>query len=132
MRIESFSSMAGAASSDGGFEEWSRGNCLYKCEACERPGIFQCSFVFWRHVRAEHEMNEAEFKARFAKGHIVHRTTHVCGLCAKEVTFDNGKLKLHFNKYHPTVTLEDYYENFVKGRRAPTSRRPRLRRPRSP
>ena len=43
MRIESFSSMAGsssvaAASSDGGFEEWSRGNCLYKCEACERPG----------------------------------------------------------------------------------------------
>ena len=39
MRIESFSSMAGsAAASDGGFEEWSRGNCLYKCEACERPG----------------------------------------------------------------------------------------------
>ena len=39
MRIESFSSMAGSAvASDGGFEEWSRGNCLYKCEACERPG----------------------------------------------------------------------------------------------
>ena len=62
-------------------------------------------------------MNEAEFKARFARGHIVHRTTHACGLCAKEVTFDNGKLRLHFSKYHPTVTLEDYYENFIKGRK---------------
>ena len=45
MRIESSSSMAGSAASNGddcgkGFEEWSRGNCLYKCDACEKPGEY--------------------------------------------------------------------------------------------
>ena len=26
--------------------------------------------------------------------------------------------QLHFNKYHPTVTLEDYYENFIKEKKS--------------
>ena len=25
--------------------------------------------------------------------------------------------QLHFSKYHPTVTLEDYYENFIRGKK---------------
>ena len=57
-------------------------------------GIFHCSFMFWRHVKTEHDLNEAAFKARHSNGHIVHKTTHVCGLCSKEITYDNGKLKV--------------------------------------
>ena len=50
--------------------------------------------MFWRHVKAEHNINEATFKARHSNGYIVHKTTHVCGLCSKEITYDNGKLKV--------------------------------------
>ena len=50
--------------------------------------------MFWRHVKTEHDLNEAAFKARHSNGHIVHKTTHVCGLCSKEITYDNGKLKV--------------------------------------
>ena len=30
---------------------------------------------------------------------------------------DPSLFQLHFNKYHPTVTLEDYYENFIRGKK---------------
>ena len=78
------------------------------------PGLFHCSFMFWRHVKAEHDLNEKAFKATFADRYIVHKTTHACGLCGKDVTFDNGKLKHHFTKYHPTMALEEYYNKIVK------------------
>ena len=70
--------------------------------------------MFWRHVKAEHDLNEKAFKAMFADRYIVHKTTHGCGLCAKDVTFDNGKLKHHFTKYHPTIALQEYYNKIVK------------------
>ena len=54
--------------------------------------------MFWRHVKSEHGLNEAAFKGKYSNRYIVHRTAHMCGLCAKEVTFDNGKLKVKGNK----------------------------------
>ena len=53
--------------------------------------------MFWRHVKSEHGLNEAAFKGMYSNRYIVHRTTHVCCICTKEVTFDNGKLKVNEN-----------------------------------
>ena len=107
-------------------------NINYACYVSQRfttpiPGLFHCSFKFWWHVKAEHELNEKAFKATFADRYIVRKTTHVCGLCAKDVTFDNGKLKHHFTKYHPAVALEEYYDKIVK----PAKEQQRVKRERS-
>jgi hypothetical protein len=41
------------------------------------------------------------------------KSTIACLLCDKLVTHDLGKLKVHFMKTHPEMTLEDYFKRFV-------------------
>ena len=64
-----------------GFEDWIRGNCLYRCDECA-VGLmgevtFDDSLDFWRHVQDRHNLNNTEF-ARMYPDYCVRKSTTIC------------------------------------------------------
>ena len=44
------------------YEEWSRGDCTFKCALCRPDFTAQCSVTFWKHAEKEHKLSPREYK----------------------------------------------------------------------
>ena len=97
---------------DDEFEDFMRGQCIYKCRICDRK--YFDSLDFWSHDCLG-GMPPAEYK----KEHFTHyfrRRFHKCRVpeCHKTMDWDRSKMTTHLKKNHPSLPLRRYYEEYVK------------------
>ncbi len=47
-----------------GFDDWLAGRCIYACAICSDGKEYRDSFVFWSHVKTQHQMDLKTFAKR--------------------------------------------------------------------
>ena len=97
------------------FEDFARGQCVYKCRICDRK--YFDSLDFWSHDCLEGLPGRiAEYKREHT--HYLKRRFHTCrvvpGCGGQTMDWDRSIITSHLHKVHASLPMRRYYEDYIK------------------
>ena len=94
------------------FKQWKFGTCdKYKCQVCGK--LFALSSAFWQHVEQRHGVPQNRYKTQHPD-YLIQTAEIKCELCGNPMKHDFGKMTLHMANVHEGLTLEWYFNRFIR------------------